>query len=130
MKNNILYYAPRIIAILFIPIISLFVLDVFNDRVQIPIIIVALFIHLIPGLTVLFALLFAWKHEEIGGMVFLFLFIAALILFKNPYPTNLLLFAPLLLAGVLFEIHYAATHKRAIRKLIKEGRRLIVNGKY
>lgn len=112
MKNDFLYYAPRIITIMFILIIGLFVQDVFNDAIQTPSIAMAIFINLIPHMVLILALLFAWNHEKTGGMIFLFLFLVALTIFKNPFPTNIVLFAPLPLIGLLFEFHYAKTNKK------------------
>jgi len=121
LEDDTFYITPRIIAILFVPLISLFVIDVFNGKISMPFIPVALFIHLIPSLAVLFALMYAWKHEKLGGAIFLLLFIIGLIYFKNPYPSNLILFAPLLLAGLLFEIHsnLFSRQGRRIKKIYK-----------
>ena len=105
VENDTLYITPRVIAIFFIPLISLFVIDIFNGELFIPFIPVALLVHLIPSLVILTALLYAWKNEKRGGVIFIFLFWLGMMYFKNPYPSNIALFAPLLLTGLLFEIH-------------------------
>jgi hypothetical protein len=65
----ILYWAPRILAILFIAFISIFALDVFSE----PHWYLALFMHLIPSFILTLITIIAWKKEKLGGILFLIL---------------------------------------------------------
>lgn len=63
----IFYWLPRILAILYTAFISLFALDVFGE----PQWFLALVIHLIPSFVLILLTVVAWKHERIGGFLFL-----------------------------------------------------------
>lgn len=59
---------PRILSILFIPFISSFTLDVFEE----PQWLFALLIHLIPSYILIILTIVAWRNEKVGGFLFLF----------------------------------------------------------
>lgn len=65
--KKFLYWLPRVLAILFIGFISLFALDVFTE----PQWFLALIMHLIPSFVLIIATAIAWKHEFVGGWLFL-----------------------------------------------------------
>jgi hypothetical protein len=65
--KKFLYWLPRIFAILFILFISIFALDVFAQ----PDWALALVMHLIPSFILIILTGIAWKHERIGGYLFL-----------------------------------------------------------
>ncbi len=74
MKKNInkfVYWMPRILSIIFILFLSLLSLDVFAENLSFWETALGLFIHNIPALTLLIVLLISWKHEIIGGIVFI-----------------------------------------------------------
>ena len=73
MAKRILFWAPRILAILYILFISLFALDVFGEDYGFLVTIWALFMHLIPSFIMLTGLLIAWKRPFAGGILFLLL---------------------------------------------------------
>jgi hypothetical protein len=58
---------PRILAILFAAFLSVFALDVFGEGYWFWGTIRALFMHLIPTMIVLAALIIAWRWEGVGG---------------------------------------------------------------
>jgi len=104
--NKILKWLPRILGILFICFISLFSFDVFGEY-GFPIVLVALFMHLIPSLVLAGILAVAWKWEKIGGILFLILGIV-FTLFFHTYEdliVFLIVSLPVFLIGILFLIN-------------------------
>ena len=64
--KKMLYWLPRIFAILYILFFSIFALDVFSD----PHWFIALFMHLIPSSILLIITIVAWKRARLGGILF------------------------------------------------------------
>jgi hypothetical protein len=76
MKNlpkSILLWSPRILAILFIVFVSLFALDIFSMGLTGWDVVVGLFMHLLPSIMFILALVIAWRSELVGGIAFLLL---------------------------------------------------------
>jgi hypothetical protein len=69
--KRLLYWAPRILTILFAAFISIFALDVFGEGYGLWKTIVALAMHLIPTGVILLTLLIAWRWEWAGGLIFI-----------------------------------------------------------
>ena len=69
--KSILFWAPRIISILFILFLSLFALDVFGQGYGFWETVQALFMHLLPSLLLVAALLLAWRWEWIGAVLYM-----------------------------------------------------------
>ncbi len=65
-----IYWTPRILSIIFILFISLFALDVFDGQYGFWGTALALFMHLIPSFILLIAVLFAWRYELVGAIIF------------------------------------------------------------
>jgi hypothetical protein len=86
-------WVPRVLAILFTAFISIFALDVFED----PLWPIALLIHLIPSFILAFITFVAWKHEKLGGILFLFAGLATFLFFHS-----IVLSLPVLVIGILF----------------------------
>lgn len=102
MKNTQLFYwLPRVLAVVFILCISFFALDSFGTGEPWYMNLLGFLIHLIPSYVLVIALIFAWKHEAVGGIVFLVLYIGALFFFRFEM-VGILIFSPLILIGVLF----------------------------
>ena len=99
-----LFWAPRILAILYIVFISLFALDVFGEDYGFLVTIWALFMHLIPSFILLAGLLIAWKKPFAGGIFFLLLAILFTVFFHTYRRIDafVLLTFPLLLLCALF----------------------------
>jgi len=64
--KKILYWLPRILAIFYICFFGMFAFDVFGE----PQWLLALFMHLIPSIVLLFLTVVAWKKERVGGILF------------------------------------------------------------
>jgi hypothetical protein len=97
MKNT-LYWLPRTLAILFIAFISMFALDVFGE----PNWPVALFMHLIPSYFLVAITIIAWKHELLGGFLFL---AAGLALLVFTHLGTFIIWMPAFIIGILFLIY-------------------------
>jgi hypothetical protein len=91
--NKFLYWAPRVLAILFTLFISIFALDVFEESQWL----LALLIHLIPSYILALITFIAWRHERLGGILFLLAGLA-MVLFFHSIP----LASPVFVIGVLF----------------------------
>ncbi len=99
-----LRWAPRIIGILSVLLLSLFALDVFAEDYGLARTVLALVIHLVPALIVLAVLLVAWRWPRAGG--FLFLALAAWYVAMTGGDASLAAYlaiaGPLVVAGALF----------------------------
>jgi hypothetical protein len=97
-----LTWFPRILAILFILFVSLFALDVFKEGLTVLETLTALFMHLIPTMLLLIALVIAWKWAWSG---FLFFLLAVFFIFLtkgNAILTTLIFSGVPVLIGTLF----------------------------
>ncbi|KAF0109005.1 MAG: hypothetical protein FD146_49 [Anaerolineaceae bacterium] len=76
MKNlpkALLLWSARILTILYIIFISMFALDIFSMGLTGWELVVGLFMHLLPSILFILALLIAGRSELAGGIVFLLL---------------------------------------------------------
>jgi len=104
--NKIIYWLPRILAVLFIIFISLFALDVFEQ----PGWPLALLIHLIPSFVLVALTIFSWKKEKIGGYAFL---LVGLLMMLFTRLESLVVSLPVIIIGILFlaSEHYSKSKK-------------------
>ena len=68
-KKTVLYWAPRIISILFALFISMFGFDVFDMGIGFPEIILAFFMDMLPAILVAMMIILAWKWELVGTIL-------------------------------------------------------------
>lgn len=68
---NLIHWLPRITCILAILFISVFALDAFNPEKTIWQQIGDFLMHLVPSFVLIIFLIFAWKREFIGGILFI-----------------------------------------------------------
>ncbi|WP_449404264.1 DUF7670 domain-containing protein [Flavobacterium soyangense] len=82
MKPSIqfIHWAPRIICIMAILFISMFAADSFEQGNTIWQHLTSLFLHLIPTFILTALLIIAWKWENLGGLLFIFIGMAS-----NPF---------------------------------------------
>ena len=107
--NRLLYWAPRVLGILFVLFTSIFSLDVFDAGYTFPETMIALIMHLLPTIILAILLVISWKYELVGGIIFLLLGMAFPILILlsmsegefAPMAINPIAF-PLILIGALF----------------------------
>lgn len=69
--NKFIYWTPRVLSILFILFLMLFSLDIFDGNYGFWGTILGLFMHNLPALFLLVTLVISWKHEIVGGIVFI-----------------------------------------------------------
>jgi hypothetical protein len=104
MKLKILYWAPRILAILTGLFLIVFSFDSFGGDNPLGKELLGFLMHNIPVLLLIIILVIAWKFEIVGGALFILLFVALGIFFKSfsGDPASLIIISPILIAGVMF----------------------------
>lgn len=102
-----LYWLPRVLSILFALFISIFALDVFGEGYSVGETILALFMHLIPTMLVVIALIIAWRWERIGAALFVALAVFYLVM-SGGEGWSWIIAGPLLLLGTLFLFDWMA----------------------
>jgi cytochrome b561 len=123
---KILFWLPRILAILAILFISMFALDAFEHGLTLWQQIAAFLMHLIPSFILLAVLIIAWKRELLGGIIFLFLGLGlSPIVFLHNYNMNqsvwmslgiiTMITFPFVLVGVLFLVGHRQKKKQGTR---------------
>jgi len=120
MRSKYLYWAPRVLAILFIAFLSIFALDVFVEGYSFLELSIALFMHLIPALILVGVLWVAWRREKVGGIIFViigFLFTIFFRTYSNLIGFLLISF-PVFLIGFLFWISKLRVKKRIETKKV------------
>lgn len=91
--KRILYWLPRVLAIIFIMFISVFAFDVFGE----PQWFLALLMHLIPSFIITLLTVIAWKHGIVGGWLFLATGLVMAMFFHS-----MIIATPAIVIGVLF----------------------------
>jgi len=111
--NKYLYWIPRILSIIFILFLAMFSLDIFDGNYGFWGTILGLFMHNIPVFILSIILLISWKHEIVGGIVFILAGIFYIItLLMNPklewymLSWSLLIAGPAFLIGILFLLNW------------------------
>jgi glucan phosphoethanolaminetransferase (alkaline phosphatase superfamily) len=127
--NKFVYWTPRILSIIFICFLALFSLDVISSELSFWQIVVGLLIHNIPAFMLLIVLLISWKHEIVGGIVFilagiLYIVILLINILRNPSEWYMLFWAlqisgPAFLIGILFIINWLKKRNNHKDVLIK-----------
>jgi hypothetical protein len=97
----LLFWAPRIAAILLSLLLALFALDSFDGR-PLAEVLPGFAIHLIPAALVLAVLALAWRVEWLGALIFIGLAIAYAIIARWRLSWIVVVSAPLTIVGVLF----------------------------
>lgn len=105
--DNILFWLPRILGVVFILFLAIFALDVFIPGKTIGYYLIALFMHLIPNFILAGILLVAWRYERIGGVLFFLVAIFFTLFFRTytVFINFLLISFPVVLIGGLFLLH-------------------------
>jgi len=127
--NKFVYWTPRILSIIFICFLAMFSLDVFDMKLGFWETVLGLFMHNIPAFILLIALLISWKHEIVGGIVFilagiLYIVILLINILRNPSEWYMLFWAlqisgPAFLIGILFIINWLKKRNNHEHALIK-----------
>ncbi len=107
MAQKILTWIPRILAIMAILFMMMFSIDCFEEGNSFTDQMICFFMHNMPSMVCIAALVIAWHYKLVGGLIFILFFIVAGILFKSftGNPASLLVISPFLICGVLFILH-------------------------
>ena len=107
MTSKILYWIPRLLAIISILFMTMFSFDVFGGNEPFGAQILGFLIHNIPVLILIAILIFAWMREVIGGVLFILASIIGTWFYHSftGNPGSLIVIAPFLLIGILFILH-------------------------
>ena len=103
-----IFWAPRVLCILFALFLSFFALDVFNEGYGFWETIFALLIHLVPVYIVVIILAIAWRWEWVGAVLFLSLSMLYLFISwgRVHWSAYLGISAPLVLLSALFLLNW------------------------
>ena len=106
--KKFLFWAPRVLAILFALFISIFALDVFGVGYSVWETILALLIHLVPVYLILIALAIAWRWERLGSLLFIALGALYIITAWGAFPwaVYLIIAGPAFVIGILFLVDW------------------------
>jgi len=111
-QKSVIFWAPRILSILFIIFLALFALDVFEEGRGFWGTALALFIHLIPNFVLVIILILSWKWEWIGGILFNAAAVFYIASFDNvDIYAYIFISGPLFLTGILFLIGWFSKKK-------------------
>jgi hypothetical protein len=110
--TRLLFWTPRILCLLFAGFISMFALDVFQEKHGFWNTAIALLMHLIPTGILLIILTLSWRREWIGGLTFPALGAFYIFAFwgRFPWQTYLIIAGPLMLVGILFLLGWVERH--------------------
>jgi hypothetical protein len=104
MVAKIMYWIPRVLAIIAIIFMLMFSLDMIGENIPLGRKILGLLVHNIPAFLLIVILVIAWKRELIGGIIFIVASLAACVFFRSfsGNPGSLVVVAPFFLTGLLF----------------------------
>ena len=116
--KRLLFWAPRVLCILFAVFVSLFALDVFGEGYGFWGTMLALLMHLIPTGVILIVLAISWRWEWVGGILFIALGVLYLVMSwgRFHWSAYLAISGPLFLVGVLFLINWLYRAKRRTQR--------------
>jgi hypothetical protein len=106
-SKRILFWAPRVLSIILIALLSLFALDVFDEHSGLWQTLPALMVHLIPSFVLIVALILAWRWEWIGAVLYGaagLLYVTWVVSMSRPVPPAWRLIWILTIAGPAFII--------------------------
>lgn len=114
-SRRLLYWTPRILAILFALFVSLFALDLLDEASGFRELATGLALHLIPVAALALLLVLAWRREWLGAVGFttLALLYVAWSWGRFPFLTYAVMAGPPLLAGALFLLNWI--HRAELR---------------
>ena len=112
--DKFIFWAPRILSIMFSCYLALFSLDVFGMELSFWDTIVMLLLHNIPSFILLSILMISWKYELVGGIVFILTGLLYMLFMVTRYAIwRIILFIPIpvFLIGILFLIGWFKKRK-------------------
>jgi len=131
VKKKVLYWFPRILSIIFILFLSVFSFDVFDSCNGFFDCALGLFMHNIPSIVLLILLIISWKHEIVGGIVFilagaLYMGMILVRMLANPFEWYMLSYSmiiagPAFLIGVLWILNWK--NRKKLKKNNRKNRK-------
>ena len=103
--NPAVYWAPRVLCVLFIAFVSLFALDVFNEGYGFWRTLLHLLMHLVPSLVMAAALAIAWRREWVGAVMFVLCGVFFMVIARGPW-AKVVFAVPCFVAAALFLINW------------------------
>lgn len=106
--KQFLYWAPRILCLLFAAFLSIFFLDVFSEDYSFWETVVALLMHLVPTTIVLVVLAVSWRWEWVGAVMFTAFGVLYLVMAWGRFPISVYftISGPLFLVAGLFLVNW------------------------
>lgn len=106
--KRLIFWAPRVLCILFAIFVSVFALDVFGAGYSFGETVLALLMHLIPTAIIVVVLAISWRREWVGGVLFTALgaLYFAMSWGQGQWFVNPIMSGPPILIGVLFLINW------------------------
>jgi len=113
---KILRWVPRILAILFAVLISLFAFDVFSESKPFWVMAFSLLTHLIPALVMVAVIIIAWRWELVGAVFFIAIAALYVVIVRGQgvWIYYLLIAGPLLITGVLYLLSWRSRSRLRI----------------
>jgi hypothetical protein len=111
-REKLIFWAPRIMSIIFVLFLALFSLDVFDMNLGFWETVLGLFMHNIPALFLLIVLLIAWKYEIVGAIFYTLAGLAYIVItatsvgFPLALTWSLTIAGPAILIGWLFYLNW------------------------
>jgi hypothetical protein len=99
---RLLLWSPRVLGILACVFISLFALDAFNGGQTLFEALPAFAIHVTPALLLLAVVAASWRWEWVGGITFVALAVAYVMIARSRLDWILVISGPFLIVGTLF----------------------------
>ncbi len=112
ISRRALFWAPRIISILFISFVSMFALDVFSEGRGFWQTVVALIMHLIPTFALIGALILAWRWEWVGAALFLVFAVFFTVIVRGTWWVKGIFAVPCFATAWLFLANWTALRNR------------------
>ena len=125
-------WIPRVSAILFTFLISLFSLDIFSSKKGVFSLLLSLLVHLLPVFFLVLVIVVAWKHELLGS---LFFFVLGLFYFSVAFQRGFhagALFIPvaMLCIGLLFFLGFLVKSRDKLGEKVCGAKKKTAKKKY
>ena len=104
--NRTLFWAPRVLCLLFIAFVSMFALDVFGEAHSFGQLLIALTMHLIPTFVLVTFLVIAWRWEWFGAVAFTACAVFFMVMVRAGLGGKLLFAVPCLVTAWLFLMNW------------------------
>ena len=114
-----LFWTPRILCIFFAAFLTIFSLDVFEGGYGFWGTVLGLLMHNIPTFFLVAVIIFTWRYEWVGGIIFIALAIFYIVMFWGRFPliTYVMISGPLIVIGILYFLNWK--YRAELRPIVK-----------